>query len=87
MGPSGQTWVVNRLGDLYVKETADGQWKKIKASKAIDVGAGPEGSVFITGVDGGVFKLGKNGKFWNLGGDARQIAVGKGGRPFIVNEE
>jgi len=87
VGPAGQLWIVNKEGKIYEKESELTAWKAHKSdAPANDVGAGPEGSVFITGEKSKVFKLGRNGKFWSMGGSAREVAVGKGGRPFVVNK-
>jgi len=87
VGPSGQLWVVNKEGNVYEKVNDSTAWKHHSNAKpANDVGAGPEGSVYITGEKAAIFKLGKNGKFWNMGGSATQVSVGKGGRPFVVNK-
>jgi hypothetical protein len=80
----GDVFVVNRHGQVYRSSNMGMTWHNIKGKRARDVGAGPEGSVYIAGVHHGIFKR-HNGKWHNMGSKATGIAVGKGGRPFIVN--
>jgi hypothetical protein len=86
VGPKGQVWVVNKEGNVYEKTSSATAWKRHSSKPAMDIGAGPEGSVYITQENHAIMKLGANGKFWSMGGAAQQVAVGKGGRPFVVNK-
>jgi len=77
-------WVVNRRGNVFRSTTHGRTWAHIPGKRALDVGAGPEGSVYITGTRHGIFKR-AHGKWHDMGGRAVSVAVGKGGRPFVVN--
>jgi hypothetical protein len=90
----GQPWVVNSIGQIY--QYRAGSWvlqpglgKNLALGK--DIGAGPNGSVWVIGTSQlndtgncGIFKW--NGSSWDtVDGAAVQITVGSDGLPWMVN--
>ncbi|WP_457575620.1 PGAP1-like alpha/beta domain-containing protein [Desulfomarina sp.] len=82
----GIPWVVNNRGDIF--RWKDRHWEHVPG-KATDIGIGPEGSVFVLGVNrvqGGYGIYHWNGSGWDQypGGGIR-IDVDSSGNPWLVN--
>ncbi len=83
---TGTPWVVNSSGNIYKRN--GGGWTQLPGS-ARDIGAGPNGSVFIIGttsVGGGHNIYQWSGSDWvEVPGGAEFVDVGASGQPWVVN--
>jgi len=90
VGPKGNGWVVNNKGSIY---RFDGrQWIKVKGPKAVDIGVGANGKVWIIGgkKEGGGFgvhRLERNKRWRKIKGSAVRISVGPKGNALVVNNK
>jgi hypothetical protein len=84
----GEPWMVNSEGRIFNRR--GNAWRELPG-RAIDIGAGANGDVWVIGVDnaaggGGVYRW--NGTDWTrVDGNAVRIAVGPDGTPWVVNSE
>ncbi|WDP90395.1 MAG: hypothetical protein HUN04_12095 [Desulfobacter sp.] len=83
----GMPWVVNNAGSIY--RWNGRAWDELPG-KASDIGIGPDGSVWVIGVDSmpggfGIYRW--NGGAWakNPGGGAIRIDVDHQGMPWVLN--
>ncbi|MBW8886170.1 MAG: hypothetical protein JF616_00315 [Fibrobacteres bacterium] len=88
--PTGLPYVINSYGDIY-KGNSDGTYfGHFTSKKAVDIGIGGNGSIWIIGADHvgsdgdyGIYKW--DGLNWQQApSGARRITVGSSGTPFIV---
>ncbi|RLE17341.1 MAG: hypothetical protein DRJ14_06700 [Acidobacteria bacterium] len=87
-GQISNTWIVNKAGNIYRLNSKMG-WTHIPGKKAIDVGVGANGSVWIVGtspVYGGyaIYRW-MGDKFARVDGGAVRIDVDQNGLPWVVN--
>lgn len=82
----GIPWVVNNSGDIYRWKKR--QWEHVPG-KATDIGIGPDGSVFVLGINqiqGNYEIYHWNGSGWDLfPGRGIRIDVDASGNPWVVN--
>lgn len=82
----GSLWCIDKAG--AVVRFSEERWESLPELKAIDVATGPEGSVFVVGADQRLWRWDGAGKRWErLNGEARGVAVGPLGKPWIVTPE
>ncbi|NOZ13037.1 MAG: hypothetical protein GXO69_05240 [Acidobacteria bacterium] len=86
VGPRGAPWVVNKMHDIY---RWNRRWERMPG-KAVDVGIGADGSVFVLGtrkIPGGYEIYKWNGSNWKrIPGAAVRIDVDDAGNPWVVND-
>lgn len=85
--PQGNAWVVNDLGDVF--RFVNNNWVVVPGVKAVDVGVGANGAVFVAGRDGAAYRW--DGQAWSNRGTAgsgklTDITVTPQGAPVAVNE-
>lgn len=81
--PQGRPWTITRDNRLW---RCDRNPCELLSQKARDIDIGPEGSVFITDMDRKLRRLNTASGEWDrVGIDADGVAVGPGGKPWIVN--
>jgi hypothetical protein len=81
--PQGRPWTVTRDNVLW---RCDRSPCERQPQPARDVAIGPEGSIFITDTDYRLRRFnGQTGEWDRVGVDAEMVAVGPGGKPWIVN--
>jgi hypothetical protein len=87
---SGRPWIVNSDGSIYV-ENGNG-WLRQPGS-GLDIGAGRNGSVWITGENKGIYQYQSSSggvtlpEWIRVTGAARSVAVDDTGTPWVVNGE
>lgn len=83
---TGTPWVVNSSGNIFKRNGAS--WTQLPGT-ARDIGAGPNGKVFIIGntsVSGGHNIYEWSGSDWvEVPGGAEFVDVGSAGKPWVVN--
>jgi hypothetical protein len=84
---TGTPWVVNSVGNIYKRSGSS--WQQLPGF-ARDIGAGPNGNVYIIGttaVGGGHNIYQWSGSDWvEVPGGAEFVDVGSGGSPWVVND-
>ncbi|MFC1746219.1 tectonin domain-containing protein [Candidatus Riflebacteria bacterium] len=79
---NGNPWVVNQVGDIWWHEVKRKKWHKL-TGKAIDISCGPDGSIWILGLNKTVYKW--TGKTWVQGeGKGYHITVDHRGLPWVI---
>jgi hypothetical protein len=92
---SGDPWVVNRKNSLFKWNSIDKKWDYMGLNDVREVAAGPEGQVYVLA---GPQLADKSGfRLYRWAGDliwypipgqgAMHVAVGKFGRPYIVDAQ
>ncbi|MFC1746587.1 tectonin domain-containing protein [Candidatus Riflebacteria bacterium] len=79
----GNPWVVNDGGVIYRYEVKARKWVHIRIGRAIDIACGPDGTIWVLGMDKTVWKW--TGKTWVKGnGMGYNITIDNRGLPWVI---